>query len=432
MRIPVEIAGKQIASYVLVSMMIGACADVEPMTDESEQDVLVEELFDRLPNNLPLPNEHGFAATFAADGDVALDNAFFTPQGTNGRHCGTCHAPELGWSTTGAAVTAMFLATGGLHPIFANNLDTDTPSADMSTVQARWSATTMLRQGKFARKVGLPEVRDYDLVAIADPFGVSTPAKLSWFRRPMPTANLRNHIVHWDSVMTVGTDLHAGLMKQVRSNITAAQQGPQASDAVVEEIATYESQISNAQLIVRGVGRLDADGAKGGPQHAAAQSLVAGRFDLYDAWKNSANARRRQIWRGQEVFNNVNPASGRRCSGCHNAANNGLSVSGGMFDIGASRPEIAKPDMAVFTFKSRTTGAELRTTDPGLGLRDGKFADLNKFKTPTLRGLAARAPYFHGGTADTLEDVVHHYENALGFNFTAAEEADLVAFLKAL
>ena len=31
-----------------------------------------------------------------------------------------------------------------------------------------------------------------------------------------------------------------------------------------------------------------------------------------------------------------------------------------------------------------------------------------------------------------LNDVVHHYEMALGFDFTPAEEADLVAFLEAL
>ncbi len=118
--------------------------------------------------------------------------------------------------------------------------------------------------------------------------------------------------------------------------------------------------------------------------------------------------------------------------GCHNAANNGLNVNGALFDIGASRPEVARPDMAGVTFQRRVTGALLRTPDPGLGLRDGKFTSLNRFKTPTLRGLASRAPYFHGGTARTLEEVVHHYETQLGFNFTAAEEADLVAFLKAL
>jgi cytochrome c peroxidase len=88
--------------------------------------------------------------------------------------------------------------------------------------------------------------------------------------------------------------------------------------------------------------------------------------------------------------------------------------------------------MAVFTFQSRIDGSLKQSTDPGWGLRDGSFANLNKFKTPNLRGLASRAPYFHGGTASTLEEVVRHYETQLGFDFTAAEEADLVAFLKAL
>jgi hypothetical protein len=405
--------------------------ELDEETGEAEQTSIVEEIFDRLPNNLPIPNAYGFAATFAEAGNVDLDNAFFTPQGTNGRHCGTCHAPEVGWSMTGEMATALFLATGGTHPIFANNLDTDRPTADMSTAEARWNATTMLRQGKFARKIALPVNRDYDLVGTQDPFGVSTASTLFWFRRPMPTANLRNHVVHWDSAMTVGTDLHAGLLKQARANITGAQQGV-VVEAAVEEIASYESQLAHAQIIVNGVGRLDAAGAHGGPEYAAAQPLFAGRFDLYDAWQDSSKAKRRQIWRGQELFNNVNPGNGRRCGGCHNAANNGVHVDGALFDIGASSPAVARPDMAVFTFQSRVDGKQVQTTDPGAGLRNGLFKDLNKFKTPNLRGLASRAPYFHGGTAASLEAVVHHYESALGFRFTKSEEADLVAFLRAL
>jgi cytochrome c peroxidase len=74
----------------------------------------------------------------------------------------------------------------------------------------------------------------------------------------------------------------------------------------------------------------------------------------------------------------------------------------------------------------------LQTTDPCRGIRTGKFADLNRFKTPNLRGLAARAPYFHNGIASTFNDVVRHYELALGFRFTPHERADLVAFLEAL
>jgi cytochrome c peroxidase len=62
----------------------------------------------------------------------------------------------------------------------------------------------------------------------------------------------------------------------------------------------------------------------------------------------------------------------------------------------------------------------------------GAWADLNRFKTPSLRGLAARAPYFHNGVAEDLRDVVRTYETTLGFDFTSQEEDDLVAFLGAL
>jgi cytochrome c peroxidase len=53
-------------------------------------------------------------------------------------------------------------------------------------------------------------------------------------------------------------------------------------------------------------------------------------------------------------------------------------------------------------------------------------------QTPTLRTLVARPPYFHNGIAETLEDLVRHYERHLGFVFTDQERADLVAFLKTL
>jgi hypothetical protein len=421
-----------VSSSLLVGVSVAACVEPAPELDGLGQDSFIEDLFEEIPNNTPFLNEHGFAATFADAGVVDLSNAFFTAQGTNGRHCGTCHSPEAGWTMNRAMATALFLATDGTHPLFVNNLDTDTPTADMSTVEARWNATTMLRQGLFTRKIGLPATRDYDVVEIDDPTGVSTPTTLFWFRRAQPTANFRSHTVHWDNALTVGTDLLEGLKKQVRANIVAAQQGAPAPETVVEEIAGYERQLWHAQIFVWGAGRLDSEGAKGGPANAAAQPVVQGRFDLYDAWQNSSNPYRRQIWRGQEVFNNVNVASGKRCGGCHNIANNGQHINGAMFDVGASRPEVADSSRAVFTFQSRVDGSIVRSTDPGLGLRDGNFKNLNKFKTPNLRGLAARAPYFHGGTAETLEDVVDHYEDQLGFDFTSDEEKDLVAFLKAL
>jgi cytochrome c peroxidase len=415
----------------LAIALVGACAQPAPSTSEDTQELL-EAFVDHVPNNWPILDAAGFAASYNPAGFIDLSSNYFTPQGTNGRECGTCHAPEDGWSIKPSTVVLTFLLTGGTHPLFVNNLDTDTPASDMSTVAARWNSTTMLRQGKFTRRVSPPAVRDYEVIAASDPFGVGTTSSLWFFRRPLPTANFRSHTVMWDGANTVGTVLRDGLIKQARGNVTGAQQGPPAPDDIIFDIVDYERSVSHAQLVGFSVGRLDAHGAHGGPEAASAQPLVDARFDLYDAWANASSPFRKQVWRGQEIFNNVNVPSGHTCRGCHNAANNGQNVGGALFDIGVSRPEVAKPDMAVYTFQRNSDGAILQTTDPGRGIRSGKFADLDRFKTPNLRGLASRAPYFHNGIAATLHDVVAHYEAALGFVFTAQERADLVAFLSAL
>ena len=158
---------------------------------------------------------------------------------------------------------------------------------------------------------------------------------------------------------------------------------------------------------------------------------VAGRFDLFDAWINSRNPQRAQIARGQELFNNPNPGGGS-CRGCHNSANNGTNINNLLFDIRTASAEARTPDLPLYTFRNRTTGESRQLTDTGRGNVTGLWSDLGRFKTPTIRALAARAPYFHNGIAATLEDVVRHYETHLGFIFTDRERADLVAFLKVL
>jgi cytochrome c peroxidase len=419
-----------VAMSTSICAVLAGCTQADQNVGEQSQGLL-DRLFDEIPNNLPIPDPSGFAASFHPAGSVDLSN-FFTPQGTNGRHCGTCHAPENGWSITPATVALMFLLTGGTDPLFVNNLDTDTPTSDMSTPAARWRSTTMLRQGKFTRKVAPPAVRDYEVIAANDPFGVGTTSSLWFFRRPLPTANFRSATVMWDGANTVSTGLRDGLIKQARSNVTGAQQGAPAADPVIFDIVDDERALSFAQLIIPSVGRLDAEGAHGGPEAASAQPLVDGRFDLFDAWQHSGNPRRRQIWRGQEIFNNVNPPSGHRCGGCHTAANNGQNVNGQLFDLGLSRPELARPDMAVYTFRRISDGAIVQTTDPGRGIRTGNFADLDHFKVPSLRGLAARAPYFHNGFAKDLWAVVDFYDQRFHIGFTKQEKSDLVAFLRSL
>ena len=62
----------------------------------------------------------------------------------------------------------------------------------------------------------------------------------------------------------------------------------------------------------------------------------------------------------------------------------------------------------------------------------GKWRDIGRFKGPILRGLAARAPYFHNGFAADLDAAVDFYNTRFGLGLTDDEHDDLVAFLLAL
>ncbi len=53
-------------------------------------------------------------------------------------------------------------------------------------------------------------------------------------------------------------------------------------------------------------------------------------------------------------------------------------------------------------------------------------------KTFTLRGIKSSPPYLHDGRLLTLEDTVEFFNLVLGIKLTAAEKADLVAFLRCL
>jgi cytochrome c peroxidase len=77
-------------------------------------------------------------------------------------------------------------------------------------------------------------------------------------------------------------------------------------------------------------------------------------------------------------------------------------------------------------------GKIFEVTDPGRALITGQCADIGKVKGPILRGLAARAPYFHNGSATTLLDVVNFYDQRFDIGFTDQQKADLVAFLSSL
>jgi cytochrome c peroxidase len=144
-----------------------------------------------------------------------------------------------------------------------------------------------------------------------------------------------------------------------------------------------------------------------------------------------------------------NPPLQGTCGTCHDTPNVGNHSFPTPLDIGTGDPSsgatvnlggldisylpsitVCKLDLA--TNPPSPTSTCKTTTDLGQALIDGKFDHVGKIKGPILRGLAARAPYFHNGSAQTLLDVVHFYETRFGLALTTQEESDLVAFLRAL
>ncbi len=55
-----------------------------------------------------------------------------------------------------------------------------------------------------------------------------------------------------------------------------------------------------------------------------------------------------------------------------------------------------------------------------------------QYRTAPLRGVWQHAPYFHNGSAATLDDVVNRYDARRSLGLSPAEKADLVQYLKSL
>jgi cytochrome c peroxidase len=153
------------------------------------------------------------------------------------------------------------------------------------------------------------------------------------------------------------------------------------------------------------------------------------------------------VVRGQTLFNTkpisisgvngLNDALGLAtfrgtCTTCHNTPNVGNHSVAAPLNIGIADASRHTPDLPLYTLRNKLTGATVETTDPGRALITGKWADISKVKGPVLRGLAARAPYFHNGSAATLDQVVQFYNTRFNIGLSDQEHADLVAFPRTL
>jgi hypothetical protein len=459
----------------LLSVGVG-CTDSNPSVNTTDQ--LISRHGARLPNGVPIPNESGYSSTVSSQGSIDLQNEFFQDLGTNGRRCVTCHAPTAGWTVTPDQVQAIFDLTDGgvindgfgLGAIFRTNDGTVAPNADVSTLSARRTAYNMLlTKGLIRVGIGMPANADFELVAVDDPYNGATAANLSLFRRPLPATNLTFlSAVMWDGRETFGgQSIHYDLADQANGATQGHAQGNPLTPAQADSIATFESSLYTAQAYDTDAKQLDGHGANGGPTALSDQAFYIGIndlfgdsqtgapfdpvvFDIYDGWRTSKTDARSAIARGQALFNtrqfnitgvggiNDNPAFGSpasiagTCSTCHNSPNAGDHSVSAPLDIGIASESRRTPDMPLYTFRERSTGTIKVVTDPGRALISGKFSDLGKFKGPILRGLAARPPYFHNGSAATLDAVVGFYNDRFQIHLTAQEKSDLVAFLRTL
>ena len=107
-------------------------------------------------------------------------------------------------------------------------------------------------------------------------------------------------------------------------------------------------------------------------------------------------------------------------------------------NIVAGLQQLSAPDMPVYEIRGcpdpQNPGHPLVffTSDPGKGLVTGKCADVGRGKGPILRGLAARAPYFHNGAAANLSELVDFYNFRFQMNLDNQQKHDLIAFLNSL
>lgn len=441
-----------------------------------------------LPNSFPLPDPSGFIETYNMNNtSLDLTGAFFQSLGTNGRSCSSCHVPAEGWSVSAVEIQLRFLLTQGTDPIFrtvdGSNCD---QNIDTSTLAGKAAAySLLLSRGLIRIALAVPTGAQFSVINVSNPYGCGDMNTLSMYRRPLPATNLRFlSTVMWDgreSSPQTGTekityatnpgDLLADLAHQAIDATTIhAQAAAPPTAAQVQDIVNFETSLRTAQAIDIQAGSLDSNGALGGPVALASQPFFVGIndsfppsfgfnptgapfspviFTLFNAWQNSTSAARASIARGQALFNtktiNITNVAGINdvlsvtslsgtCGTCHDSPNVGDHSYPAPLNIGVG--DLTSPldvsYLPVFTLRNSSTGAVVQTTDPGRALITGLWADIGKVKDPILRGLAARAPYFHNGSASTLDDVIQFYDQRFSIGFTAQEEADIITFLKTL
>lgn len=282
--------------------------------------------------------------------------------------------------------------------------------------------------------------------------------------------------------------LVAGLASQANDATLGHAQGAQpiTGTQAQADIVAFEQNLFTAQVTMEGTHLARGNG---GPRYLAetiapaffigqndplASGFTSNVFTLYSSWERGEYEGRDDlkaaIGRGERLFNtrtftiaNVaglnsaaydplynpddplanKPITGT-CGTCHNTPNVGNHSTPLAINIGATMAVptdnngvpiagiLDTANLPVYTLTANAGGASVQVTDPGRALISGRWVDVGKTKGPVLRGLAARAPYFHNGAAKDLRTAVRFYDARFNIGLTPREVSDLVAFLSSL
>jgi hypothetical protein len=325
----------------------------------------------------------GFFATINQAGPtVESTNPFFQDLGTNGRRCVTCHQPSEAMSITPPHIRQRFEATQGTDPLFRPVDGANCPTADVSTLDERSEAySLLLTRGLIRIGIAVPANADYQVVSVYNRYGCNATDVISMYRRPLPTTNLP----FLSAVMFDGRESSpaTGTTKIIYSNyptslmndlahqsvdatlIHAQGDGTRPTPAEQQQIVDFETKLLTAQLFDNRAGLLNADGAQGGPTPLSTQpffitinssvhfllpafeqpgglvnpgdgQFTSNIFNLFGAWAQSGSpedegylAARQSIARGEQLFNKLQiPISG--VAGINDDVAAGGLVAGGI------------------------------------------------------------------------------------------------------
>jgi mono/diheme cytochrome c family protein len=84
------------------------------------------------------------------------------------------------------------------------------------------------------------------------------------------------------------------------------------------------------------------------------------------------------------------------------------------------------------TLTDNNTGVLHAPAETGMDATFASRTTQKAYRTTPRRGLWQHGPYFHDGSARTLEDVVDHYVRARGLRLSGGQRRDLVEYLKSL